>query len=78
MLILIRLRPLYVLQSRRVQVHPHNIGLAQQWYSVWSPSADNEAAFILEDDMEVSVRFQRSLCLVNIIHEILAVLSGLE
>ena len=31
-----------------------NAGLAQQWHSAWHPSSEGEAAFIFEDDMEVS------------------------
>ena len=31
-----------------------NVGLARQWYEAWDPSADNELAFIFEDDTEVS------------------------
>ena len=33
------------------------MGLVSQWLNVWIPASDHEAAFILEDDMEVSPYF---------------------
>lgn len=32
----------------------HNFGLAGQWYHAWQPRGEYEAAFIFEDDVEVS------------------------
>jgi hypothetical protein len=38
-----------------VKSQTNNIGLRRQWLEVWQPSEDGrEAAFIFEDDMEVS------------------------
>ena len=40
-----------------VKLHATNVGLVSQWLNVWIPASDHEAAFILEDDMEVSPYF---------------------
>jgi hypothetical protein len=31
-----------------------NVGLQAQWLEAWWPSSDNEFAFVVEDDLEVS------------------------
>lgn len=43
----------------RLKVQTRNIGLQGQWFEIWFPRSNHEAAFIFEDDMEVD--FLRSL-----------------
>ena len=45
--------------DKRVVVNEGNNGLSKQWYFAWQPSAESEAAFIFEDDLEVSPLFYR-------------------
>jgi len=45
--------------DKRVVVNEGNNGLSKQWYFAWQPSSESEAAFILEDDLEVSPLFYR-------------------
>lgn len=43
-----------------------NVGLQAQWLEAWWPSSDNEFAFVVEDDLELSplyYKFLRSLIL---------------
>eukprot|EP01032_Pedospumella_encystans_P010486 gene10486-12250_t len=42
---------------KSLKLHATNVGLVSQWLNVWIPASDHEAAFILEDDMEVSPYF---------------------
>ena len=44
---------------KRITARPANFGLARQWYFAWQPDNVTEAAFILEDDVEVSPLFYR-------------------
>lgn len=37
--------------------HETNQGLARQWFGAWSPAHETEAAFVLEDDTELSPLF---------------------
>ena len=37
-----------------VTLRPKNIGLLGQWFNAWKPINDSQAAFIFEDDVEVS------------------------
>ncbi|KAK2641035.1 hypothetical protein Ddye_022798 [Dipteronia dyeriana] len=38
-----------------------NVGLQAQWLEVWWPTSDNEFAFVVEDDLEVSPLFYKFL-----------------
>ncbi|GMP91565.1 hypothetical protein CsSME_00042213 [Camellia sinensis var. sinensis] len=41
-----------------------NVGLQEQWLEVWWPSSDDEFAFVVEDDLEISLlcyKFLRDL-----------------
>ncbi|KAK3006916.1 hypothetical protein RJ639_016798 [Escallonia herrerae] len=37
-----------------VHYHTGNVGLQAQWLEAWWPSSDDEFAFVVEDDLEVS------------------------
>lgn len=39
--------------EKTIIIRDKNIGLPNQWRTVWSPEKDNEIAFIFEDDQEV-------------------------
>lgn len=43
--------------SKELTFRDTNYGLAQQWFSAWSPTSSNEVAFIFEDDLQVSPLF---------------------
>nr|POE80229.1 hypothetical protein CFP56_30261 [Quercus suber] len=50
--------------EKLVHYRTGNAGLQAQWLEAWWPSSDNEFAFVVEDDLEVSplyYRFIRSL-----------------
>ncbi|RKO89338.1 hypothetical protein BDK51DRAFT_27876 [Blyttiomyces helicus] len=39
---------------KRVRSRAVNVGLAMQWYEIWHPASDDEVAFVVEDDLELS------------------------
>jgi len=43
--------------SKQLTFREENYGLARQWFLAWSPTLNNEVAFVLEDDLEVSPLF---------------------
>jgi hypothetical protein len=45
--------------SKAVIARETNQGMVKQWYFSWIPTSETEAAFILEDDLEVSPLFFR-------------------
>ncbi|WCJ30055.1 hypothetical protein M5689_011639 [Euphorbia peplus] len=45
--------------NKVVHYRTMNVGLQAQWLEAWWPSSDNEFAFVVEDDMEVSPLFYR-------------------
>ncbi|XP_065849651.1 uncharacterized protein [Euphorbia lathyris] len=45
--------------NKVVQYRTTNVGLQAQWLEAWWPSSDDEFAFVVEDDMEVSPLFYR-------------------
>ncbi|CAL5425504.1 unnamed protein product [Camellia sinensis] len=38
-----------------------NVGLQEQWLEVWWPSSDDEFAFVVEDDLEISLLYYKFL-----------------
>ncbi|KAJ7553951.1 hypothetical protein O6H91_06G119800 [Diphasiastrum complanatum] len=46
---------------KEVFVRSQNVGLQSQWIEVWWPTSEDEFAFIVEDDMELSPLFYRFL-----------------
>ena len=50
--------------EKLVHYRIQNVGLQAQWLEAWWPSSDDEFAFVVEDDLEVSplyYKFLRSL-----------------
>jgi hypothetical protein len=45
--------------NKAVIARENNQGMVKQWYYSWIPASETEAAFILEDDLEVSPLFFR-------------------
>lgn len=43
--------------EKLVHYRTTNVGLQAQWLEAWWPSSDNEFAFIVEDDLEVSTLY---------------------
>ncbi|KAK3163409.1 hypothetical protein QOZ80_1AG0003280 [Eleusine coracana subsp. coracana] len=47
--------------EKRVHYRAANVGLQAQWIEAWWPGSDNEFAFVVEDDLEVSPLYYRFL-----------------
>jgi hypothetical protein len=47
--------------TKQVIKRTENHGLARQWLKCWAPKSDNEAALLLEDDLDLSPMYYRWL-----------------
>lgn len=47
------------LGNKVVHYRTGNVGLQAQWLEAWWPSSDDEFAFVVEDDLEVSPLFYK-------------------
>ncbi|KAK1572227.1 hypothetical protein Q3G72_029365 [Acer saccharum] len=51
----------WIFGEKVVHYRTGNVGLQAQWLEAWWPSSDNEFAFVVEDDLEVSPLFYKFL-----------------
>ena len=47
--------------EKMVHYRTGNVGLQTQWLEAWWPSSDDEFAFVVEDDLEVSPLYYKFL-----------------